>query len=137
MKILVRSLIVAALFFCQMPLAFAWGSRTQLTIVSAAVRLVSRDGSIPLARLDHEIQRGASAERPPYLVTANAVNTIESEMYLLQAMRSRRIDPYYAYRLGALGRLVSVLSQDLPVAFASGLLELPRVQEWLSSHDAA
>jgi tetratricopeptide (TPR) repeat protein len=41
------------------------------------------------------------------------MHAIESEMYLLQAVRGSRVDPYYAYRLGVLGALVAEVSAPL------------------------
>ena len=35
------------------------------------------------------------------------IGAIESEIFLMQAVRGERIDPYYAFRLGLLGKLVA------------------------------
>ena len=92
--------------------AMAWGPRTQLGIVSTAMHIISRDGYVPLTKLNKEIQAGASVSQSEieYLypnLRTYAVDAIEAEMYLLQAVRRSRVDVYFAYRLGALGQLVA------------------------------
>ena len=92
--------------------AMAWGPQTQVAIVSTAVQLVSQDRTMPLRNLRDYVRQGAalSAEEIQALYPAfstDPVNTIKSEMFLLQAVKSDRIDPYFAYRLGILGKLVA------------------------------
>lgn len=92
--------------------AIAWGPRTNLALVSTALRLVSHEGLVPLIRLEKDIINGASVSSHemgrlyPGFET-NPVKAVEAEMYLLQAVRGDRIDPYFAYRLGAIGKLVA------------------------------
>lgn len=98
--------------------AQAWGPQTQVAIVSTAVQLVSQDRTIPLGNLRNYVRQGAtiSAEEQQALYpnfSVDPVNTIKSEMYLLQAVKSGRIDPYFAYRLGILGKLVAQATAPL------------------------
>ena len=91
---------------------FGWGANTQSAIVSAGVHVLSQDRAIPLQRYLKYINEGASisAEEQARLFPGfklDGVSVIESEMYLLESVRGRRIDPYFAYRLGVLGKLVT------------------------------
>jgi len=101
-----------------MPQAFAWGPKANVAIVSTASRVISKDSSVPLANLDKDVRRGAGtlmgqiAEIIPG-ADVNPMNAIESEMYLLQAVRGSRVDPYYAYRLGVLGALVAEITSPM------------------------
>ena len=45
--------------------------------------------------------------------TTNPIGAIESEMILLEAVRGDRVDPYFAYRLGVLGKLVARICSPL------------------------
>lgn len=98
--------------------ALAWGPKTQLAILNSASYLLSKEGNIPINRLTKELRAGAMASTTelkaayPDLET-NPVNAIESEMYLLQAVRGPKIDPYFVYRLGVLGQLVAEVSAPL------------------------
>jgi tetratricopeptide (TPR) repeat protein len=90
----------------------AWGPVTQVSIVSTAVHVLSQDRTIRLSNLQSYVREGASispAEQdrlfPAFAV--DPVGVIEQEMYLLRAVRGERVDPYYAYRLGLLGKLVA------------------------------
>lgn len=92
--------------------ALAWGPRAQEAIVLTAARLLSQQENIPLSNLERDIRRGASASQQEIesLVPgaySNLRQAIESQMVLLQAVRGDRIDPYTAYRLGVLGKLVA------------------------------
>jgi len=91
--------------------AAAWGPKTRVAVVTMATRLVSREG-IPLTKLEKDVRQGAeiSADgRAAILPSAdrNPVLAIEAEMFLLQAARGDRVDPYFAYRLGVLGNAVA------------------------------
>lgn len=98
--------------------AHAWGPTTHVAIVTTAVRVVSEDGSIPLYNLAQYVREGASAPTDvvnqlyPTFAT-DPVTTIAQEMYLLQSVRGDRVDPYFAYRLGTLGKLVADLTSPL------------------------
>ena len=100
------------------PPAFAWGPKASVAIVSTASRLISKESGVPLANLDKDVRRGAGTSQSEIanLISGadiNPVNAIESEMYLLQAVRGSRVDPYYAYRLGVLGALVADVTSPL------------------------
>ena len=91
---------------------FGWGPKTQGAIVSAGVHVLSQDRAIPLQRYMKYINEGASIsdEEQARLFPGfnlDGVSVIEGEMYLLESVRGRRIDPYFAYRLGVLGKLVT------------------------------
>jgi tetratricopeptide (TPR) repeat protein len=101
--------------------AYAWGTRTHLAIVSTAARVISKESGIELARLEKDIRSGAMAppseiERLIPLAATTPVAAIESEMYVLQSVRGRRVDPYFAYRLGVLGALVAQATAPLAEA---------------------
>lgn len=107
--------------------AAAWGPVTQVSIVSTAVHVLSQDRSIRLSNLQNYVREGASISQaeqdrlfPAFAV--DPVGVIEREMYLLRAVRGERVDPYYAYRLGLLGKLVA----QATAPFASGNPEYRR-----------
>ncbi len=92
--------------------ALAWGPRTNLALVTVAANLVSREARVPLGKLEKDIFNGALASAremaavyPRY--ETKPLEAIEAEMYLLQAVRGDRLAPYFAYRLGMLGKLVA------------------------------
>lgn len=92
--------------------AAAWGAKAESAIVSTALALLSKGGNVPLTRLEREVREGALSsdaqlrEAIPALATGQMAG-IQSEVALLQAVRGERVDPYYAHRLGALGKLIA------------------------------
>jgi tetratricopeptide (TPR) repeat protein len=98
--------------------AFAWGPVTEQAIVTTAVRVISKEGIVQLSKLERDVREGAGVSPEVMLklypdFAAGPVRTVESEMYLLDAVRGDVIDPYFAYRLGVLGRLVAQISSPL------------------------
>jgi tetratricopeptide (TPR) repeat protein len=98
--------------------ALAWGPRTQITIVTSAANLITKESGVGLNRMAQELQAGAmvpyetlSAQYPE--LPDNPLPAIESEMFLLQAVRGDRVDPYFAYRLGTLGKIVAEATAPL------------------------
>lgn len=98
--------------------AHAWGPKTQGAIAATALGLLSKESNVPLTKLRNEVREGAglSAEEltrlyPDY--ASNPVRAIESEMFLLQAIGTKRLDAYFVYRLGALAKMVSESVQPL------------------------
>ncbi len=98
--------------------ALAWGPATREAIVMTAVRVVSKEGTIMLSRLERLVVDGAMAPReeieklyPDY--TTNPVRAVETEMRLLSSARGERVDPYFAYRLGVLGRITADLTAPM------------------------
>lgn len=111
------AILLALSGLCWNP-ATAWGPVGQLSVVATAVHVLSQDGSIPLLKLDRYVWEGArisadaeAAFFPNFGV--DPVGTIEREMHLLQSVRSDRVDPYYAFRLGVLGKLVAQATAPL------------------------
>lgn len=101
---------------------WAWTDKTDLAIVTSATHIISRDNAIPLVKLEKDIQQGAMVSDETFaklipIVEKDPVAAIESEMYLLQSVRGDRVDPYYGYRLGVLGKLVA--NATSPMANAS------------------
>jgi tetratricopeptide (TPR) repeat protein len=98
--------------------AAAWGPRTQAAIVSTAMNLLSKNGDAPLIRLSSEIKAGAAVSVSdielsyPDLAN-NPLQAVESEMALLAAMRQSRVDAYYAYRMGVLGKVVAMITSPM------------------------
>jgi len=104
------------------PSAVAWGPVADRSIVSAGTHVLSRDPEFNLQPLLRNVLDGAglsedelNALHPSYAV--DPVGAITREMILLQALRGPRIDPYFAFRLGALGKMVA--STTAPLAKAS------------------
>ncbi|GMW00986.1 MAG: hypothetical protein AMXMBFR84_21230 [Candidatus Hydrogenedentota bacterium] len=98
--------------------AHAWGPLGDSAVVSAGVRLVADDTKIPLQNLMRDIQAGSSVGSQEMVrlipnADVSPISAIESEMHLLRAVRGDRVDPYFAYRLGVLGKLVAGVTTPL------------------------
>lgn len=108
-----RKDILAALLAATLLLpAMAWGPKTQLAISTTATHLISKEANIPLNKMAESVQRGASEPQAVLLqlypdMLSGPVQAIESEMLLLKAVRGDKLDHYFAYRLGVLGKLVA------------------------------
>lgn len=92
--------------------AEGWGPSARSAIVTTGAHVVSRDLALPLNQFDRYVREGAllTEEEVRALYPnsdINPVRTIQEEIYLLQAIRSKRIDPYFAFRLGAIGQVVA------------------------------
>jgi len=118
MRIGVSLVFLAILVGAVAERAAAWGPTTQQAIVSTAVRVLSKEGVVQLSKLEKDVREGAAASPeviaklyPGYATGPG--RAVESEMYLLDSVRGEVIDPYFAYRLGVLGRLVAVLTAPL------------------------
>ena len=115
---IIQILVIAALVLTIAAPGFAWGPKTQTAIVSNALLLISKNENIPLTRLKKDVQSGSLLsmdmlkELYPDL-ESNAVRAIEAEMALLQAVQGDKIDPYFAFRLGALGKLVAEITSPM------------------------
>ncbi|MCH7960253.1 MAG: hypothetical protein IID08_08985 [Candidatus Hydrogenedentes bacterium] len=101
--------------------AHAWGPSTQISIVTTSVHVLSQDRQIPLLRLELYVLEGARISETELKALypnfdLNPIGTAEREIYLLQSVRGRRVDAYFAYRLGTLGKLVARLSAPMSSA---------------------
>lgn len=103
------------------PPSFAWGPVTQTSIVSAGAHVLDQERSFNLERMLRYVAQGASINEeqlnelhPSYQV--DPVGAIQREMVLLQSLRGDRVDPYYAYRLGVLGKMVASATAPLATA---------------------
>jgi len=99
--------------------AAAWEPVTQQAVVTTAMHVLTKEGVLQLSKLERDVREGASVapemldDLYPALATGK-VRAIEAEMHLLAAVRAGGgVAPYYAYRLGALGRLVAEISAPL------------------------
>lgn len=117
----IRVILVAALVLSLSMPAMAWGPKGQLAVVTTAVRLLAKSGNIPLTRLENDLRAGSMI--PPARTVelfpnmdADLVSAIESEMYLLESVRGSTVDAYFAYRLGALGKLVAMATSPMRTA---------------------
>lgn len=116
-RIGIRAIVCLLLAGMAVP-ALAWGPKANVAIVTTAARIISKDTGVPLANLEKDIRDGAGAsmeEIEAFMPVAetNPVGAVQSEMYLLQAVRGSRVDPYFAYRLGVLGALVAQITTPL------------------------
>ncbi len=106
------------------PHAQAWGPDGQVAIVSAGTHLLGQDSAFNLRQFLKYVVQGATMT-PEELAKAypsfavDPVTAIQREMLLLQSVRSNRIDPYYAHRLGALGTLVAEATAPLAYSDAA------------------
>lgn len=98
--------------------AAAWGPKTQLAISTTAMHLVSKEVNIPLNKVGDSIRRGAMESQNAMLalypdMLTGPIQAVESEMILLKSVRADKLDNYYAYRLGLLGKLVAQATAPL------------------------
>ncbi|MGI6461893.1 MAG: tetratricopeptide repeat protein [Candidatus Hydrogenedentales bacterium] len=113
-------LLVLVLLWPSVP-ASAWGPQSQIAIVTTAGRMLSKEGAVPLSKMEKEIQQGASLTSGELgLLMSNAdlqpARSIFTEMLLLQAVRESGVDPYFAFRLGALGKVVAGVTAPMQAA---------------------
>ncbi len=113
-----RLLIILGLAILMAGTGDAWGPRTQLSIVSNALYMISKEESIPLERLEKDLRTGAMISNEVLRITYpnlenNPIEAIDMEMRLLQRVKTKRVDAYFAYRLGVLGKLVAVATAPL------------------------
>jgi tetratricopeptide (TPR) repeat protein len=92
--------------------AEAWGPSTRSALVSAAAHVLGQDPAFTLTRLQRYVTQGAELSPEEFeklfpLFRIDPVGAIQREMVLLQSLRTDRIDPYYAFRMGALGRMAA------------------------------
>ncbi len=117
MKRRLTSSLIAALLVVPMGSVSAWGPVTQSSITTAAAHVLARD-DFPLTKLMKYVRQGSQVsadlqnELHP-LFEIDPVGAIQREMFLLQSVRGDRIDPYFVYRLGVLGKLVVQASAPL------------------------
>lgn len=101
--------------------AEAWGPVARTSIVTSAARLLAKEEAIPLTNLLSDIRAGAEVSDADLRALipdwdSDPIGAVTAEMSLLQAVRGDRVDPYYAYRLGVLGRVVSGLTATMRTA---------------------
>lgn len=110
-RALVRAALAGLCLLLAAP-ALAWGPRAQVTINTTALNLLAKEGNVPLNRLQREMREGVQVDmdsiraRHPNF-DADPVAAIEAEMLLLQTMRGERVDAYFVYRMGILGKMVA------------------------------
>lgn len=118
---LLRLALAMALLATPARQAVAWGPQAQASITIVAAHVLSRDDEYRLTRLLKYVRQGATvseaieAQMHP-LFKIDPVGAIQREMALLQSVRGDRIDPYYVYRLGVLGKLISQATAPLAQA---------------------
>ena len=105
--------------------ADAWGPVSRSSMVSAATHVLGQDPSFTLTHLSRYVSLGAELPKADFdklhpLFNVDQVGAIQREMVLLESLRGGRIDPYYAFRLGALGRMVA--DATAPLAAGGGSL---------------
>lgn len=118
---MIKNMIVVILGLSLMLPATAWGPKTQLAISTAAMHLVSKEGNLPLAKMGDSVRRGAMESQATMTrmypdMFSGPVQAIESEMLLLKTMRGTRLDNYFAYRMGLLGKLVAQTTSPMATA---------------------
>lgn len=109
----------AALLAMALPVsAHAWGPRAESAIVTSAAQLLSKNGMLQIQRIEEDLRKGALTPQPDLErmfpgLDSDPVNAVETEMMLLQSVRQPQIDGYYAFRLGALGKLVANITAPM------------------------
>lgn len=98
--------------------SYCWGPTSQISIVNNAIHLIDKELNASLRKLETEIKNGAAiTDETLYTLIPTAktdpVRAIETEMNLLIAVKPKKIDPYYAFRLGVLGKLTAQATSPL------------------------
>jgi tetratricopeptide (TPR) repeat protein len=101
--------------------AAAWGPKTQLAISSAALHLISKEGNLPLSKMADSVRRGAMESQATITalypdMQSGPIQAIETEIVLLKSMRGDKLDNYFAYRMGLLGKLVAQITAPMAEA---------------------
>jgi len=118
MRTFITPRIVFALLIVVTLPVFAWGPKTQRTIVGTATSVLSKQGVVQLNKLANDIQQGVRTDQAGRSalysgLVSGAERAVEAEMALLETVKSAKIDPYFAYRLGVLGGLVAQTTAPL------------------------
>lgn len=118
MKKPIYNLFFIIIFFLLSFSGYSWGPTSQISIVNNAIHLIDKELNASLKKLENEIRNGAGiTDETLYMIIPNAktdpIQAIESEMNLLIAVKPRKIDPYYAFRLGVLGKLTAQATSPL------------------------
>ncbi len=97
---------------------YCWGPTAQISIISNAIHLLDKELNASLKKLEVDIRNGAAIpDDRLYLLFPTAktdpIHAIESEINLLIAVKPKKIDPYYAFRLGVLGKLTAQATSPL------------------------
>lgn len=113
-------LAVMGLLWASLP-AGAWGPQSQIAIVTTAGRMLSKEGVAPLSKLEKEIRQGASLtsgelERIIPSADTEPVRSILTQVQLLQTVREAGVDPYFAFRLGAVGKVAANVTAPMQAA---------------------
>jgi len=113
-------LAVMGLWCISLPVQ-AWGPQSQIAIVTTAGRMLAKEGVAPVSKMEKEIRRGASLTSGeldilmPY-ADMQPVRSILSQMQLLQTVREAGVDPYFAFRLGAVGKVTARVTAPMQTA---------------------
>lgn len=97
---------------------YGWGPTSQISIVTNAIHLIDKELNASLKKLETEIRNGAGiTDETFYAIIPTAktdpIRAIETEINLLIAVKPKKIDPYYAFRLGVLGKLTAQATSPL------------------------
>jgi tetratricopeptide (TPR) repeat protein len=118
MKQTLHTACIAGILVAVVLTTAGWGPQTDLAVVNTAVQLISQEGTLPLSRLARHVQAGAaiSDERleeffPEFRQAP--LEIIDSQIDLLKTVQGSQIDPYFAYRLGVLGKLVATVTAPM------------------------
>lgn len=101
--------------------AQAWGPQSQIAIVTTAGRMLTKEGIAPLSKMEKEIRQGASLTAGeldmlmPY-ADMQPVQAILTQIQLLQSVREAGVDPYFAFRMGAVGRVTASATAPMQTA---------------------
>lgn len=114
--------ILTALLLAALALpAAAWGPKTQLAISTAALHLIAKEGNLPLSKMADSVRRGAMDSQASITalypdMQSGPIQAIETEIVLLKSMRGDKLDNYFAYRMGLLGKLVAQITAPMAEA---------------------
>ncbi|MCX8065475.1 MAG: hypothetical protein N3G21_09940 [Candidatus Hydrogenedentes bacterium] len=97
---------------------YGWGPTAQISIVNNALHLLDKELSSNLKKLENEIRNGAGVTEDTLyelipLSKADKIQAIESEINLLTHTKTKKIDAYFAFRLGVLGKLIAQFTSPL------------------------
>lgn len=113
-----RSLALCLLAAFPATPSWAWESKTQTSVVVASGHTLASSSTLPRKQFIEYLTMGTriSPEIEEQLYPNFDTNpniALQREIYLLQAIRGNRVDPYFAYRMGALGKKIVEIARPM------------------------
>ena len=98
--------------------SWAWESKTQTSVVVASGHVLASSSTLPKKQFIEYLTMGTriSPEVEEQLYPNFDTNpgiALQREIYLLQAIKGDRVDPYFTFRMGALGKKIVEIARPM------------------------